>query len=124
MPEKRDADLTPVQKAFIESLDDETVAELIHAAKVIGNLDADSLAFIQSRRKEVFDFLRDGHEDLFKWLRDRRKDEVSYMEGFFKKSMQWQGVLRMLRIGVAVLFSFFAGCAVIFQWITPWLKAR
>lgn len=127
MPNKlKELGLTDVQIAFLEGITDQRGAALWTAADLIGDMDADGVAFLRKLSDPEYanlkKFLMQGKPETFMFLTDLRKDEVNELGNAIENARAVRRVSKLVRWGIMTLIGAIVTFSAIWDKIAPIFK--
>lgn len=108
MPEKI-GDLTTAQLAFLKSLTDQRIADLVAAADLIGDLDAETISLIRMINhydgRTLRKFLFEARPETLEFLTDLRKKEIEDIGAAIETAIALRRTFRFLRWGITAFIG-------------------
>lgn len=121
-------DLSPPQRAFFRILTDQRVANLIDAADLIGDMDADLLQLLRAMSHENYRDLRQfmwrAKPETLRFLYDLREQELEELEASIETYIAFKRAGRVIKWGAATLFAAFIGMTVLWDKIAGKLPPK
>ena len=104
--------LTPPQIAFFKTLTDQRIANIVHAADLVGDMDADAtqvLRYLNSLEgRTLRKFLLEARPETLEFLTDLRRKEIEDIGDAIDTAIALRRTARFLRWGLAT----FAGAMI------------
>lgn len=111
MPEKY-AELSLIQRRFIETLDDEKVVAITEAASLLRALPDEAKEFLRGAKPETLTFLK-----------DLRPDEINELANAIENTKAFRRAGKLVRWGIVTLFGTFVGISMIWDKVSSLWKA-
>ena len=101
--------LTIVQREFFKALTDQRVANILHAADLVGEMDADAAQFLRYLNRPDAEclrkFLLQAKPETLEFLTELRKREIEDIGGAIETALAIRRTFRFMRWGLATFIG-------------------